>query len=91
MRQLLRAELQRLYKHGKRYVISDESVRLLMDKKHTVIKKNIDNWVDDENVKFLLSSLNNRDREILIRYLLNGETQVQISEDFFWGGNKIQD
>ena len=82
MRQLLRSELQMLYKHRKRYLISDESVRLLMEKKLTAMKNNIDNWIDDENVKFFLLSLNNREQEILIRYLLNGETQVQISEDF---------
>ena len=82
MRQLLRTELQRLYKKGKRYLISDESVRLIVEKNQTSKKNNIDNWVDDENIRFLLSPLNDREREVLVRHLFKGETQVEIAKDF---------
>lgn len=82
MRQLLRSELQRLYKKGKRYLISEECVSLQIDKNQLGITNDIDNWIDNENVRFLLSKLNNREQEILVGYLLNGETQVEISKKF---------
>lgn len=82
MRQLLRSELQRLYKYGKIYLISEECVSLQIDKNQLGITNDIDNWIDNENVKFLLTKLNNREQEILVRYLLNGETQVEISKKF---------
>lgn len=82
MRQLLRAELQRLCKHRKWHLISDESVRLLMEKNRVSIKNDIDNWISDEYVRSLIAALSLQEREVLIRYLFNAETQVKISKDF---------
>lgn len=69
MRQLLRAELQKLCKHRKRYLVSDESVRLLMEKNEASIKNDIDSWIDDESVKTLLSTLNDSERDAVMSYL----------------------
>lgn len=70
MRQLLRAEVQRLCKYGKRFLVSEESVRLLMEKNQACIRNNIDDWIDEESVKTLLSTLNDSERKVLIRYLV---------------------
>ena len=81
MRQLLRAELQRLCKHGKRYLISEESVRIQTDKNQFCKKNEIDDWISDEYIRSLIAVLTEREREILIRYLYKEETQLTISKD----------
>ena len=81
MRQLLRAELQRLCKHGKRYLISEESVRIQSDKNQFSTSNDIDKWISDEYIRSLIAVLTEREREILIRYLYKEETQLTISKD----------
>lgn len=81
MRQLLRAELQRLYKYGNKYLISDESVRLLIDKNQFCARNDVDNWISDEYAKSLIAVLSEQEREVLIRYLYKDETQLNISKD----------
>ena len=81
MQQLLRAELQRLCKHGKRYLISEESVRIQTDKNQFCKKNEIDDWISDEYIRSLIAVLTEREREILIRYLYKEETQLTISKD----------
>lgn len=80
MRQLLRAELQRLYKYGNKYLISDESVRLLIDKNQFCARNDVDNWISDEYAKSLIAVLSEQEREVLIRYLYKDETQLNISK-----------
>lgn len=81
MRQLLRAELQRLYKYGNKYLISDESVRLLIDKNQFCARNDVDNWISDEYAKSLIAVLSEQEREVLIRYLYKDETQLNISKE----------
>jgi len=81
MRQLLRAELQRLYKYGNKYLISDESVRLLIDKNQFCTRNDVDNWISDEYAKSLIAVLSEQEREVLIRYLYKDETQLNISKE----------
>lgn len=89
MRQLLRRELQKLNKYGKRYLVSEKCVQLKLDKNQKSSHSNIDDWISDENLKSVISLLNDRERDVLIRYLYKGETQVSIAKDFGISSSRV--
>jgi len=78
--QILRSEFYLATKRKQKYLLSNDCVRLTLDTKQYNKRNDIDNWLDNDYVSALLSVLSEREREIVVRYLLNNETQVSISK-----------
>ncbi len=78
--QILRSEFYLATKRKRKYLLSNDCVRLTLDTKQYNKRNDIDNWLDNDYVSALLSMLSEREREIVVRYLLNNETQVSISK-----------
>ncbi len=78
--QILRSEFYLATKSKQKYLLSNDCVRLTLDIKQYNKRNDIDNWMDNDYVSALLSVLSEREREIVVRYLLNNETQVSISK-----------
>ncbi len=79
--QILRSEFYLATKRKRKYLLSNDCVRLTLDTKQYNKRNDIDNWMDNDYVSALLSVLSEREREIIVRYLLNNETQVSISKE----------
>ena len=81
MKQIVRSEFYLINKRGRKYLLSEECLRIKTEEIQMKSKNNIDEWISSDYVKSLLSVLDDREREVIIRYLLNGEKQNEISED----------
>ncbi len=79
--QILRSEFYLAIKRKQKYLLSNDCVRLTLDTNQYNKRNDIDNWMDNDYVSALLSVLSAREREIVVRYLLNNETQVSISKE----------
>lgn len=82
MKQIVRSEFYLIKKRGRKYLLSEECLRIKTEEIQMKSKNNIDEWISSDYVKSLLSVLDDREREVVIRHLLNGEKQNEISEDF---------
>ena len=69
--------------------MSEYCLRIKTEEIQMKTKNNIDEWISSDYVKSLLSVLDDREREVVIRHLLNGEKQNEIIKDFGVSDSRI--
>ncbi len=79
--QTLRTEFYLATKRKRKYLLSNDCVRLTLDTQQYNKRNYIDSWIDNDYISALLSMLSKREREIVVRYLLNKETKASISKN----------
>ena len=79
MKQIIRSEFSHIIKQKKRRL--REEVLADMSFQSNALSRNIDGWISDEYVSFLLTDLTDREYKIVTRHLFAGDTQRSLTKE----------
>lgn len=89
MKQIIRSEFRLAVIRQQKDLVSGKYVDIALDDYQYRNRNNIDEWISNDYVDTLLSVLTAQEREIVVRYLLNSETQASISNEMKLSTSRI--
>lgn len=80
MRIILQNAYYTILKYGRRYLLSESFLSTASDEQQIAGRNNIEEWELNSHVKALLSTLSEREQEIIVRHIFYDETLLSISQ-----------